>query len=423
MKQCTKCLTPETHDTIQFDEQGVCSVCRQVEYKHEKIDWADRRRQLDALVEQYRGKGLYDCIVPFSGGKDSTFQLWYIVTQLKLKPLVVQFDHWGFRPLVHTNNTRTFKTLGVDVVRFTPNFHVVRELMLESLKRRGDFCWHCHAGIGAGVMHMALRFETPLLFWGETVAEYHSWYSYDEMEEVDEKRFNRVMNQGMTADDMYEFLGGRVEKRDLWLFAYPPRKDLVKINCRSVCLGNYILWDTKQQVEIIKRELGWEGQQVEGRAPEYDYEKIECQFQGTRDFARFVKRGYGRTNHLVSIDIRHGRLERAAGLELAQQYDGTRPASLEVILEMLELTEQEFYNILESHVVHPWKCDSATLPKGQPLPDMAQWDRTTITKPVGPPRAFEPYTSKTAFKSAETPSSSVPTEPDAILAAEPTRGA
>ena len=255
MRMCKKCILPETHDTVMFDDKGVCSVCRQIEYRDEKIDWEERRRQLDALINQYKGKGLYDCIVPFSGGKDSAFQLWYVVKELKLKPLVIRFNHWGYRPLVAKNNTRTFKILGVDVFEFTPNWHVARELMLESLRRRGDFCWHCHTGIYAGVIHMAIRFETPLIIWGESLAEYASWYSYDEMEEVDEKRFNRAMNLGMTADDMYEFLQGRVDKRDLWMFTFPPRREINRLKIKSICLGNYIKWDTRKQVEINKRKL------------------------------------------------------------------------------------------------------------------------------------------------------------------------
>ena len=67
---------PETHETIEFDAEGVCNVCRQHEYKQSQIDWAARERELVALIDQYRGKYDYDCIVPFSGGKDSTFTLY-----------------------------------------------------------------------------------------------------------------------------------------------------------------------------------------------------------------------------------------------------------------------------------------------------------------------------------------------------------
>lgn len=384
MKQCSRCVVPETMDTITFDEAGVCSVCRQIDYRDEKINWEERRKQLDELIAEYKEKGLYDCIVPFSGGKDSTFQLWYVVNELKLKPLVVRFNHWGYRPLVEENNTRTFKILGVDTFEFKPSWHVVREIMLESLKRRGDFCWHCHTGIYAGVMQIALRFEVPLIIWGESLAEYHSWYTYEEVEEVDEKRFNRVMNQGITADDMLEFLQCRVNKRDLWMFTYPPRKELMRIKCRSICLGNYIKWDIKKQVEIIQRGLSWQGQSVEGVPPEYNYEKIECQFQGIRDYAKFVKRGYARTNHLASIDIRNNRLTREKALEVTAKYDGKRPASLDRFLEILQITEDEFYDILSKHKVFPWEFDRAKVETGEPLSDMREWDSTKVDRPVGP---------------------------------------
>ena len=379
MRKCTKCLVPETVDTISFDEEGVCSVCRQLEFKADKIDWDERWGQLQEIIAEYKDKGTYDCIVPYSGGKDSVFQLYYIVRELKLKPLVVRYNHWGYRPLVEENNTKVFKQLGVDVVEFTPNFHVVRELMLESFKRRGDFCWHCHTGIYAGVMHMAVRFEVPLLFWGESTAEYHSWYTFEEMEEVDEKRFNRLMNQGITADDMYEFLQGRVERRDLWMFDYPKRKDLMRLKVRSICLGNYIPWDTKANVALVKDKLGWKGQPVEGVPPEYDYEKIECTFQGMRDYSKFVKRGYGRANHLLSIDIRNGRKTREEAEEIEFKYDGKRPASMNWFLDIMKMSEEEYYDILKPHQVHPWQFDPGQVEPGEQMPDFEQWDRTDMS--------------------------------------------
>jgi len=379
MRKCTKCLVPETVDTISFDEEGVCSVCRQLEFKADKIDWDERWGQLQEIIAEYKDKGTYDCIVPYSGGKDSVFQLYYIVRELKLKPLVVRYNHWGYRPLVEENNTKVFKQLGVDVVEFTPNFHVVRELMLESFKRRGDFCWHCHTGIYAGVMHMAVRFEVPLLFWGESTAEYHSWYTFEEMEEVDEKRFNRLMNQGITADDMFEFLQGRVERRDLWMFDYPKRKDLMRLKVRSICLGNYIPWDTKANVALVKEKLGWKGQPVEGVPPEYDCEKIEGTFQGMRDYSKFVKRGYGRANHLLSIDIRNGRKTREEAQETEFKYDGKRPASMNWFLDIMKMTEEEYYEILKPHQVHPWQFDPSQVEPGEQMPDFEQWDRTDMS--------------------------------------------
>lgn len=73
--RCSKCLTPETHETISFDNEGVCNICRQNQYKKEKINWEKRETELNEILEEHRKKYDYDCIVPFSGGKDSTFTL------------------------------------------------------------------------------------------------------------------------------------------------------------------------------------------------------------------------------------------------------------------------------------------------------------------------------------------------------------
>jgi hypothetical protein len=128
--------------------------------------------------------------------------------------------------------------------------------------------------------------------------------------------------------------------------------------------------------------------------PEYDYEKIECTFQGMRDFAKFVKRGYGRTNHLATIDIRNGELGREQALALEVEYDGKRPASMGWFLEILQLTEAEFYEILEKHQVYPWKFDSATIEDGKRLSDMVQWDNTKLDWPIGPERGEDGKTTK-----------------------------
>jgi N-acetyl sugar amidotransferase len=367
---------PETQETIVFDDQGVCNVCRQIEYKQQKIDWAAKRKEFEALLNQYRGKHSYDCIVPFSGGKDSTYTLYSLVREFGLKPLVVSFDHGFFRALTLANNERTLKILGVDFLKFRPNWKVVQKLMLESLKRKGDFCWHCHTGCFAYPMQIAVKFRVPLVIWGEPSAEYTSYYTYEDEEEVDERRFNRFVNLGITAEDMQGMLDGTVTMRDLEPFRFPSMKDLQAINCRSVCMGSYIPWDVKKQVAIIKHELGWEENDVEGVPKAYRYEKVECAMQGVRDYLKFIKRGFGRTNHLVNIDIRNGRLSRDEAMKLVQEHDGKRPASLDVFLEYVGLTEEEFMAIALPHVVSPHFHDPTSVELGKKLGDQDQWDRS-----------------------------------------------
>lgn len=378
IRYCTKCITPESAATVEFDADGVCNICRQSEVKHTEIDWEARRKILDEIVEKYRGKGQYDCIVPFSGGKDSTFQLWYVVTQLKLKPLVVRFNHWGYRPLVAENNTRTFKKLGVDVLEFTSNWKVVRKIMLASLKERGDFCWHCHMGVFAHTMQMAVKFNIPLVVWGESPMEYRGNHNPQELEEFDEKLFRQSIDMGadINADKMYELLNGEVDKRDLMPFQFPTEKELKDAGIKAIYLGNYVKWHTKHQVDIIKKELGWKGQEVEGIPPQYDYEKIECRWQGERDYCKYIKRGHGRTNFLTSIDIRNGELDRETALRLAEEYDGKRPESLNNFLEILGISEEEFEAILLENSIVDWGFSHDKLQNGKRLPDADLWDNT-----------------------------------------------
>ncbi len=375
MKRCTKCLLPETHESISFDEEGVCSICRQVEFKEGKIDWEDRRKDLSALIEEHRGKYDYDCIVPFSGGKDSVWTLYYLIKEFKIKPLVVRFDHGFLRPNLNENTTTVLRNLGADFISFTPNWKVVQKLMLQSFLEKGDFCWHCHTGIFSYPMHIAIKYKVPLIFWGEPSAEYTSYYSYDQPEEVDEKRFNRFVNLGITALDMAVRLGGDLDERDFKPYTYPPLKELRALNYKSVCLGSYIPWDVKTQSKIIMDELGWKGDLVENVPPQYNYEKIECHMQGVRDYIKYIKRGYTRPTALASIDIRHGRLDREEGMEMIEQYEGKKPASLEIFLEMVGLTEAEFFEISQSHTVSPWKLNVFEQEAGAKLPDFDQWTR------------------------------------------------
>ena len=100
MKRCTKCVMPETWEGITFDEEGVCSICRESE-KEIKVDWEQRQEVIKRILEKFKlyakEKGnKYDCIVGYSGGKDSAYTLWATVKKYGMKPLVVTFDH-GFK--------------------------------------------------------------------------------------------------------------------------------------------------------------------------------------------------------------------------------------------------------------------------------------------------------------------------------------
>ena len=116
-------------------------------------------------------------------------------------------------------------------------------------------------------------------------------------------------------------------ERDFWPYMYPSRS-LKKL--LPVYLGTFIRWDTKKQVEIIKRAR-LERRRSRGYAPDkYNYEKIECYMQGMRDYLKFFKRGYSRVTQMTSKDVRENRMSVEEAKKLVDEYEGKIPHSLSI---------------------------------------------------------------------------------------------
>ncbi len=155
-------------------------------------------------------------------------------------------------------------------------------------------------------------------------------------------------------------------------YTFPPITELNKINLVSIPLGSFIPWDVKTQVTRIKTDLGWAGDSVEGVPPEYDYEKIECYMQGVRDYIKLLKRGYARTTHLTSIDIRNGRKNRSDAMSLVNEFENKRPASLETFLSFIGLNEDEFMEVIRNHRIID-EDDKVFLAIGPKPSDFREW--------------------------------------------------
>ncbi len=110
LKRCTKCILPETMPFIHFNDQGVCNYC--LNYKPRNNP--KPKEELLKLVEPYRRKSGLECIVPFSGGRDSCYSLHLIVKELKLRPVTYTYD-WGMvTDLGRRNISRMCSQLGVE---------------------------------------------------------------------------------------------------------------------------------------------------------------------------------------------------------------------------------------------------------------------------------------------------------------------
>ena len=121
LNHCTKCLLPETHEALSYDDSGVCSVCHNIDYKHDVVDWFIREQELIEILVKYRDKGDYDCIIPGGGGKIVPFKFILWLKNIN-ETFVVTFDHGFMRPTVRENWERALRILGVDQINFRPNW-------------------------------------------------------------------------------------------------------------------------------------------------------------------------------------------------------------------------------------------------------------------------------------------------------------
>jgi N-acetyl sugar amidotransferase len=345
LKYCVRCCIPQTQEGVIFDELGVCQACQSAEQKIH-IDWTQREKVLRGILDDAKAKAgnNYDCIIPISGGKDSTFQLHVLTQVYGMKPLAVTFSHNWFSETGWYNLQNSLEQFNVDHVMFTPNRKLVNKLAKHSLAGIGDSCWHCHAGVGAFPLQAAVRFNIPLLIWGESIAESSGRASYlNPVRKFDREYFTKVSAK-LRPDQMVR---DDVSLRDLEPFQVPSAEDCERVGVHGIHLGDYIFWDDERQTEFVRDNYGWKETQVEGSFKRY--KSAECVMPGVHDLACYTKRGYGRATFHASVDVRAGLLSRDEAWDLIRQNDGVRPEGLDYYLKITGMSEEEFFATLEKH--------------------------------------------------------------------------
>ena len=166
IRYCTRCLYPETKPDLWFDEQGVCSACLAFE-KRGHVDWDLRKSEFVEVVDRYRSKEgtNYDCVVPVSGGKDSTYQVVRCL-QNGLNPLCVTGTTDSLSD-IGRRNIENLKSLGVDYVEVTFNPLVRRRISKLALNQLGDISWPEHIAIFTTPVRIAVQMGVKLIVWGE----------------------------------------------------------------------------------------------------------------------------------------------------------------------------------------------------------------------------------------------------------------
>ena len=348
MKYCKKCLYPDTKPQLVFNEDGICSACSNSDLK-EKINWDDKEKELRGILEEFKSKdgSNYDCIIPVSGGKDSTFQTYVIKKVYGLNPLVV-----NFHPLDQTEigkkNLQSLKNIGVDCIEFSPNPKVYQKLAKYGLVELGDYQWPEHLGIFTVPVQIATKYEIPLIIWGENPQlEYGKPTDIDKETILDKEWLEK--NGGFFLDkikpeDMTKY---GFTKNELKPYLYPDNEEIKKIGVRGIFLGSYIKWDIFKQLELVKT-LGF-SENEDVKEGTYDrWENLDVFFTVFHDYFKFLKYGFGRTTDHVSIEIRYGRMTREEGIKLVKEHEGKIPRKFfKKFLESAKITEKEFHEICD----------------------------------------------------------------------------
>jgi len=301
-KRCKRCVTPITRPGLIVDE-GVCSACRwEKEKDKEVIKFSVLEKFVKDGKADHPGLHQYHCLIPVSGGKDSWYQTYVATKILHLNVLAVTWECCQTTKEGKANLENLIKVFDVSHVMMRPSQYPAE--MRKGLIESGDCCMPCHKGIFHQTMTIAKAFDIPLVLWGENPRKEY---------------------------------GGNAE--------VGIDKPLEVEGVTNLYLGDYINWDAKTQVALMKT-MGF----IELKTPPHGawlkYENIDCGYVGIHDYFAYLKFGMSRASIQLSIEIRKGRMTRDKALKTLSYIEPVlRPeGEVQRFLDFSGTTEEEFAN-------------------------------------------------------------------------------
>lgn len=318
MIRCRTCLIPNTRPDTAFDETGQCSACQSFA-KRKQIDWTQRESELLHILETAPRNGSgFDCIVPSSGGKDSTWQTLKLI-ELGVRPLVVTASTCMLTDIGRRNidNLARYAT----TIEVTPNRTVRAKLNRIGLETVGDISWPEHMAIFSIPFRVAADLGIPLIFFGECPQEaYGGPLGAEEARTMTARWVSEYGGLlGLRADDMVDQDG--ITAADMADYRLPSDEKMRGLT--AYFLGQFYEWDSHRNARVAREHgmtcrLPYEGNW-------WDFENLDCSLTGAHDFFCYLKYGFGRCSAQLSVDIRRGLIPRAEALEIARQRDGLYP--------------------------------------------------------------------------------------------------
>lgn len=341
LKRCSRCILPETMPFIKFDENGVCNYCKNYSSRNKNKP----KSELLEFLEKYRKTEGAECIVPFSGGRDSCWGLHLIVNELKLKPITYTYD-WGMvTDLGRRNISRMCSKLGVENIIVAADISKKRRNIAKNLKS-----WLKYPDLGmisiltAGDKHFfkyvnTVRQQTgiSLNLWSINpleVTHFKSGFLGVKPDFAEE----RVYNNGALKQLNYQFLR-------------------VKAMSKSLGYFNSSLWDTlsgeyyrsfskKTDYYHLFDYWNWNEKECDSTLKCYDWELAPDTNttwrigDGTAAFYNYIYYhvvGFTEHDTFRSNQIREGQISRKKALELVADENRPRYQNLKWYLDALNM--------------------------------------------------------------------------------------
>ena len=368
MKWCRSCVLPDSRPNLSIGADGVCSACRSHASKR-TIDWAARARAFRDVVANAKARSRgYDCLIPVSGGKDST---WQVVTCLEhgLRPLAVTWRPPG-RTALGQRNLDNLIRLGVDHIDYSIDPAVERAFTRRALERFGTPGLPMHMALFTIPVMIAVRFGIPLVVWGENSAfEYSGTGEESTGFRLDGAWLARHgVTHGTTARD---WVDDELTEKALAAYFGPHPDAVEEAGVLAVFLGYYVEWDAAMTARVAAAN-GFVADAGGARTGVYDFADIDDAFISVHHWFKWPKFGFTRAFDNLSLEIRNGRLTRQRALEiLAERGDDTPHEDIAAFCRFLGITEERFFTTAE-RFRNPdvWRCgeDGAWRIDGFPIP-------------------------------------------------------
>ncbi|OGL44349.1 MAG: LPS biosynthesis protein [Candidatus Schekmanbacteria bacterium RBG_16_38_10] len=357
IKYCKKCTISNQRPRITFDEQGVCSACRYAEYKHSKIDWKLREKELKDLCDHFRRKdGYYDVIVPSSGGKDSSSVAHKMKYKYGMNPLTVTWAPHLYTDIGWKNFQAAIHIGGLDNILGTPNGVIHRKLTKLSFEILGDPFQPFIYGQTNFPLQTAVRYKIPLLMYGENGEVEYGGDMKNAFIPTRDYRGDHVKHyfSGIAPEDLTQY---GIDKKDLIPYLAPSIEELEVNKTEIHFFGYYEKWTPQENYYYCVENTGFTANPVRSEGTYSKYASLDDKLDGYHYYLAFIKFGLGRATSESAHEIRDGHITREEGVGLVRKFDGEFPKkNFKEFLEYCDITEEFFREVIDSwRSPHLWE--------------------------------------------------------------------